>query len=352
MYSRSLESGSALRAFYISKYLSKLGHDVEYIQPMKRLPLQMDFPISLLYYISKTILKRYDLIFVIKPYPNTCIPAILKKNKHTKIILDIDDLDYAYRKGFMSYLGRLLQQPLPQFFDIITVHNISLFNLMVNKWSITRSKVFFLPQGVDLELFNEKNVDKNLKKKLNLENKKIIVFMGHLDVSTDLKPILKAMRIVSIKIKNAVLLVVGGGPFLGHFKKITKQLLLMDKVIFIGQIDKKKLPSFVYLGDVCVVYYEDRIANHYRTSMKLREYLAMKKKVVCNDIGDLKTFKDYTNQSRTEIEDFAEKIIISLENDIPEKVEDGYKFVYTEFSWENLIGKFEAEVINSLNYKI
>ncbi len=347
IYSRSLESGGALRASYIADNLSLRGHNVDFIKPLKRLPFQLDFPISLFYYALKTFFKQCDFLIVIKPYPNTCIPAILKKLQNTKIILDIDDLDYAYREGFMVHIGKMLQKPVPKFFDAITVHNENLRSLLINEWNIPEHKIHNLPQGIDLRLFDERNIDYNIKKKLKLEGRKIIVFTAHLDVSTDMKPIFEALKIVCKRIENCTLVVAGRGPYQKDFEKLAKKMGLESNVIFTGPFETKILPSYIALGDVCIVYYEDRLANHYRTSMKLREYMAMKRPVACNDIGDLKQFEGYTYQSKTNVQDFANKIIEGL-TDKNNKSIYGYDFVIQHFSWDKIIENFEKDTLNLL----
>lgn len=348
IYSRSEESGGALRASYIAEYLSKRGHNVRFIKPLRRLPFQLDFPISLIYYILKTIFMKCDFIIVVKPYPNTCIPAIFKKLQNKKIILDIDDLDYAYREGILMHAGRFLQEPFPQFFDAITVHNDNLRDFLIKEWKIPGQKIHSLPQGIDLELLDGKNIDCDLRKKLGLEGRHIITFTAHLDVSTDIKPILEAIKIVREKIENCTLLVAGRGPYQKSFEKLAKNMGLESNVIFTGPFEIELLPSYIALGDACIVYYQDRMANHYRTSMKLREYLAMKKPVACNDIGDLRQFKEYTYQSKTDVRDFADKIIEALicKSNRPA---EGYNHVIQNFSWEKIIENFEKETLDPLS---
>ncbi len=348
IYSRSIESGGALRASYIAENLSLRGHNVEFIKPLKRLPFQLDFPISLFYYLFKTFFKQCDFLIVIKPYPNTCIPAILKKFQNTKIVLDIDDLDYAYRDGFMVHIGKLLQKPFPRFFDAITVHNENLRDLLIKEWKIPEQKIHSLQQGIDLRLFDEKNIDYNLKTKLDLEGRYIIVFTAHLDVSTDMKPIFEAFKIVCKRIENCTLVVAGRGPYQKNFENLAKKMGLESNVIFTGPFETKMIPSYIGLGDLCIVYYEDRLANHYRTSMKLREYLAMKRPVACNDIGDLRQFERYTYQSKTDVQDFADKIIDAL-TDKNNKPVYGYDFVVKNFSWEKIIENFEKDTLDPLN---
>jgi glycosyltransferase involved in cell wall biosynthesis len=347
IYSRSLVSGGALRASYIANYLSKLGHDVEFIAPLKRMPWQLDFPLSLLVYTLKTIPKHYDVVFVIKPFPNACIPALLKKyqNTDTKIILDVDDMDYAYRTGLVSYISKFLQKPFPRYFDAITVHNDNLRKFLNEELSIPIEKIFNLAQGVDLELFDEKNVDNNLRKKLDLEDKNIIVYTGHLDVSTDLEPIYDAFEIVLGRIEDCRLLIVGGGPRQRYFEKIVEKRGLKNNVIFTGYLDIELLPSYMALGDMCVVYYENRLANFYRSSMKLREYLAMKKRVACNDVGELKQFGECTYQTISDVQDFANKIADVLISGGDKRELKGYKFVRQKYSWEKIIEEFERDVL-------
>ncbi|VVB91412.1 Glycosyl transferases group 1 [uncultured archaeon] len=347
IYSRSMESGGALRASYIAEHLEKRGHDVEFIKPLKRLPFQLDFPISFFYYMLKILFLDCDLIIVIKSYPNTCIPAIIKKLQDKKIILDIDDLDYAYRDGIMMHIGKILQKPFPRFFDAITVHNDNLREILIKDWNTPANKIFNLPQGIDAGFFNEKNVDNGLRKKLNLEGRKIIVFTAHLDVSTDIKPILEAVKIVTERIKNCTLVIAGRGPYLQNFKTLVEKMGLGSNVIFTGPFENQMIPSYIALGDVCIVYYEDRLANHFRTSMKIREYLAMKKPVACNDVGDLKQFKEYTYQSKTDVHDFADKIIEAL-LDKNNRSAYGYNYVIQNFSWDNIIETFEKESLEKL----
>lgn len=347
IYSRSEESGGALRASYIAEHLSKRGHNIRFIRPLRRLPFQLDFPISLVYYLLKTVFMKCDFMVVVKPYPNTCIPAIFKKLQNKKIILDIDDLDYAYREGVLMYAGRLLQEPFPRFFDAVTVHNDNLRDFLIKEWKIPGQKIHSLPQGVDPGLLDVKNIDLDLRKKLGLEGRQIITLTAHLDVSTDIKPIFEAIKIVREKIENCTLLVAGRGPYQKSFERLAKDMGLESNVIFTGPFEIKLLPSYIALGDACIVYYEDRTANHFRTSMKLREYLAMKKPVACNDIGDLRQFKEYTYQSKTDVRDFADKIIEALacKSDGPAR---GYDHVIQNLCWGKIIENFEEETLDTL----
>ena len=66
------------------------------------------------------------------------------------------------------------------------------------------------------------------------------------------------------------------------------------------------------MGDAAIVYYKDIEVNYFRESMKLREMLALGLKVVCNDVGDLERFKDYTYQTGSGHEEVAHQLVSVL----------------------------------------
>jgi glycosyltransferase involved in cell wall biosynthesis len=76
----------------------------------------------------------------------------------------------------------------------------------------------------------------------------------------------------------------------------------------------------------------------------LREYLTMGKKVVCNDVGDLKLFEDYTYQTTSNLEDFAQTIADVVEQEPDKRVKAGQRFVENNYSWEVIGKKFNAKL--------
>ena len=107
-------TGSALRAFYIAEAFQKRGNNVRFIKPLPTLPLWIDMAVSMPYYLWKTLFTRYQVVFVVKPYP-TVIPAMLwQRILGAKLIIDIDDLDYAYSHGLFQKIHAAIQKPWPR----------------------------------------------------------------------------------------------------------------------------------------------------------------------------------------------------------------------------------------------
>jgi glycosyltransferase involved in cell wall biosynthesis len=78
--------------------------------------------------------------------------------------------------------------------------------------------------------------------------------------------------------------------------------------------------------------------------MKLREYLAMGKKVVCNDVGDLKLFKEYAYQTSSSLGDFAQKIADVVEQEPDKRVRAGQRFVKNNYSWDAIGWEFNRKL--------
>jgi len=342
--SLAMDTGCWLRAQYLGKSLEKAGNEIVYIKPMKKtMHFMLDLFLSF-FKNFKLLFVKADIAIGIKPYPNATIPLLIKKLFGSKVVIDIDDLDYGYRKGLISLISKFIQKPFPKFFDVVTYHNNNLRKFIVNDLYVSNEKLYKLDQGVDFDLFDfEKYRPKKYSKK------KILVYAGHLNIASNLDDILEAFKIVLKKRDDIKLIVTGGGPMENYFKKIAKKLKLNDKVSFTGFIPQtQKIVEYISRADICLVYYKDNLPNRYRCSMKLREYLAMKKIVVCNKVGDLKEFKRFTYQSNNSVEDFAKKILEVLNNKTDERAEIGRNFVLKKYSWDIIGRKFSKKLQGNL----
>lgn len=161
-----------------------------------------------------------------KPYPNACIAGIFHKIKGSKLIIDVDDIDYGYRKGLLPLIVKLVQKPFPKMADMVTYHNENLLPYISGNFKVKSDKTYNIGQGVDINIFGKK-VPEDIKEKLiaenKLQNKKIIVYTAHLNIAACLEEIFQAFLIVSNKIKNAGLIIAGGGPMLGYYLKMAEK---------------------------------------------------------------------------------------------------------------------------------
>ncbi len=340
------DTGGAIRAAYIYEALHRCGFDVVYVPPLKvTRPLKFDFALSLPRYTLAALNTRCDVAMAIKPYPNSGLPLLMKKLAGTKIVIDVDDLDYAYRNGgIISYAGEKIQKPFPRLCDMVTYHNDNLYHHLTEDFHVSPARLYRLEQGVDVTRFDEARISDEQCRRIfqtyDLEGKNIVTYVAHLDPACDLDAILEGLVEVKNVMPEVCLLVVGGGLFERRFMELAEQLGLREHIRFTGLLPKEEVIPFMKIAECCVVYYKDRQANYCRTSMKLREYLCLGKRVVCNDVSELVNHKEYTYQTSTSIKEFNAMLIEVLQGKSDGRELRGQKYIRENYSWDILSQKF------------
>jgi len=352
-------SGSAIRFWNICRELGRLEHRVCFLErapasekksatnvtylrsPMVNWSLPLEILLSTVYNVLRSTFIPADVVFALKPLPNSCLPALLKKLGGAKIILDIDDLDYEYyQDGLLKKIVRLCYDVFPGHFHRITLHTEALRRFVVEKLGVDNNDVIFLPQGINYEYFRSVERDVRLLQALGLEGHKVLVYVASLGITSNLAPTLEAVRDVIGQRKDARLLVIGGGARLDEYRRMAGDMGIGDEVIFTGYVSHDQVPRYMALGDVALNYLEDNEANKYRAPIKVREYLALGIPVVCNLVGDTYLFAEYV-LAFSDLDEYRAQILRALEERDEVKIEAGRTFVAQNYDWPKIVPEFE-----------
>lgn len=311
-------TGSALRTYYIAKALEKRGHQVSFIKPLPTLPFWIDMALSTFYYFFHSLRHRSDVALAVKPYPMV-IPALWwQRMRGAKVVIDIDDLDFAYSHGKFRKTHESLQRPWPKWADFATYHNDNLKEHLLGTFEVPKERIIQVPQGVDTELFGPGKVDlanlPHAAKVLYTDKKKrpILTFTAHLNVACDLEPALFAFQALLKEVPNAQLLIAGGGPDEGRFRRIAQELGVQDSTHFTGMIKAKQVASCLKISDATLVYYNELMVNEHRASMKLREAVACGSKIVATDVGEIRQWKAHVTLSKADPIHYAKAVAKAL----------------------------------------
>lgn len=345
-------SGSSIRFWNIALQLQKLGHNVVLVERNgNKYKKPIFFSGSIKYYASPStgnligdilfslfynfaVFIRHcncDVFYALKPAPNNCIPAIIAKLLGKKILLDIDDLDYAYWKPSLkrSFYKKLFNFFISRF-SLITYHTPNLKKYLIDTLHISESATYYLAQGTTDNFFN---VNLQIPK-----TPKSIVYVATLSISSDFDKLIPMLANICKIHPDTKISIVGDGERRIEFENLTKTYLIDKNVTFTGNIAHEQLPAFICKHQIGLNYMERSEVNDCRAILKLREYLSCGLQVVCNDSGDAELFEKYIFIEKS-INAIETRIANLLSKNIPVNT-DGISFVKQQYAWDNIIGTF------------
>ena len=292
--------------------------------------------------------EKPDLIYASSPHLFAALGALIqaKRNK-CKFILEVRDLwpetfvqiGAIKRNGIIHKFFLILEKYLYKNADKI-VNLDPFFDYMINL-GISREKMIFLSNGVDLEEFDRKqNLEIDLDK-----NKFNITYTGAIGIANNLDPIIDLAKLVSDE--NIMFNIVGYGPL----KKFLVERVENEKlknIKFFDPIEKSKVPEVLRESDVLILSVLPIDLYQYGASFnKLFEYWASSRPILF--FGNVKP--DYIKESNSGISvttnsiDDLKSACLNLYNisevDRLELGKNGRKYVEDNFDWKNLTNKVD-----------
>lgn len=289
--------------------------------------------------LESKIKRNYDIVYIRKPhggfFPVSAaylIKKIKKYNPRTKIYLEIPT--YPYKNESKGYIGWL-------------------------KEAIFEVSMMFLKKDIDEVLYIGEHTDKILgiparpmangvdlnavKKIITKAKVDEFIFLGlaNLMFWHGYDRLIKAISKYQGDKKIFFYIIGDTEPEFSSLKKLASELMVDDKVIFLGKKNKDEINEFLEVTNVCVdALGRHRSGNNINDSLKSKEYSAM-------GIPFIKSHIDYSlgspffvyQVSSDEVDISIEDIIIWYSN-LPEEVNNEIR-IYAEknFSWKLIMRK-------------
>ena len=223
---------------------------------------------------------------------------------------------------------------------VICVSN-SIKEYIQKHYQTSEDKITVIPRGIDLELFNPKNIDEifieNFKKEFNLKDKFIVSSVGRVTQLKDYETFIKAILLVKKEIPNIIGLIVGGvrsdkEDYLNSLKSLITELSLEENIIFTGS--QSKIEQIYALSDV-VISSSKKPESFGRA---VAEAICMNKPVIATNHGGVKDIIiENINGFFFEVGDDKE-----LANNILKSKKlsfDGYGYISNNFSLGNMVDR-------------
>jgi len=204
---------------------------------------------------------------------------LASKWKNKKLIFDSHEYftevpELINRPKIQRFWKRIEQRILPQLKNVLTVSQ-SIADLYQQEY------------GIDVKLMRnvpEKNTTVFEVENLQVENKKIIIYQGAINVNRGIDFMVKAMKYLD----NCMFYLIGKGDISEDIAQLIKTENLSEKVKMLGEIPYEKLHSYTVQADLGLSLEEDKGLN-YRFALpnKLFNYIHAEVPVLVSNLPEM-----------------------------------------------------------------
>lgn len=371
--------GSFAIAYELTKHLAKFGHDVTVIttdfefdrnfakslEGVEVIPFHCQYNIAgfllstpMSKYLQENIAK-FDIVHMhnFRTYQNIIahkyakkynVPYILQAHGTVPRIIEKKSLKYVYD----IFCGNRL---LKDASNVIAVSNVEVDQYL--QMNVSPEKIITIPNGIDIDSFRELPKKGNFRRKYNINEKRIILYLGRLHRRKGIGFLIKAYAELIKEEKDIILVLAGPNDgYLHEVESLVDKLNLKNKVKFTGFVDNtEKLAAYVD-ADVLVYPATFEIFG----LVPFEAIMCGTPIIVTDDCGCGELIKESNSGYSIEYGDvnsLKEKISIILENPQygKEFVDNGKKFVYNRLQWEFIVGQIISNyktLYNNSSHKI
>lgn len=172
-----------------------------------------------------------------------------------------EDYVHYITKGHFIGASKKVVEYLTKFYCDKTITELIVptrktYNLFKEKYQVERN-IHVIPTGIDVERFYKENFKKEdiirLRRHLGLNSKDfVLTFVGRLGKEKSIDFLIEAHKKIVGQHPNAKLLIIGDGPEMADFVKLTKDLKLEKSIIFTGKVPWDTIPLYYQLTNVFV----------------------------------------------------------------------------------------------------
>ena len=134
----------------------------------------------------------------------------------------------------------------------VIVNSNYMKNEVQRLFGLPYDKINVIPNGVNLQLFSNINVDYDFRRQYAMDNEKIILYVGRLVYEKGIQNLIAAMPKILDRYHDSKLIICGRGGMIDELREQVKYLGIDNKVYFAGYCDSKKMQKMYKCADVAV----------------------------------------------------------------------------------------------------
>jgi len=267
-----------VRRHHILKRMNLMGHEVEsfVVHPVHLPNMYLAYGLGIAISPFRFPRRRPELLLA-DDLESGMAAALIKSVFKIPFVFDfIDDysLIASYEGRMVRYHAlRLLERTIPKLADGVIAETPKIREFCLDL-GIPEQRLKVVPNGVDTKQFRPAIDDNVMRRKLNLKDNRVILFLGKINKYYNLEVILRAVPFVLKSFPDTKFLFVGDGDYLDHLKRLSHELKAEAAVMFTGFVAPDDIPKIINLSDICVFPLPDDGA------LAIFEYMACAKPVV------------------------------------------------------------------------
>ncbi len=150
-----------------------------------------------------------------------------------------------------------------------------------------RKQVLYLPNAVDLDIFEEQQSGwEELKRQWG--GRKVVTYFGTLSSHYDADMVLEAAQRMLEQRNDLVFVFAGGGEMLEAFRERTRRAGLENQIQFCGFVPDESVPKYLCASDAFVFPIRDNWWNRARCPLKVYSFVAAMAPIVTNPVGEVR----------------------------------------------------------------
>ena len=275
--------------------------------------------------------------------------ALRKRNSKKPFVQTVhgvlaDEYFQALQAGFLSLRGKLanlmmwrlskLEGECARNADLVVTISDYSREKLVQLYDVDKSKVRIVPNGVDTERFKPSEGGEELKRRIGLGNRPIVLFVGRLIPRKGLSYLIEAAKVIVRECRDVVFLIVGDGPLRDTLVSHVGGAGLSENFLFVGDVREALIPSLYNCADIFVLP-----SIQEGQGIALLEAQASEKPVVAFNTGGVReALKDEETGLLTEVgsQNLANALLRLLHDEsLREKMgRQGRDFVSSTLSWD------------------
>lgn len=260
-----------------------------------------------------------------------------------------DTVGTGFRKAIFKIHRQIFLTPLIQLATKVIVTSLdyayqSQIGALVKRWP---DKFIVVPNGVDVNHFYPAPVNEKLLDKLDLLNKKVILFVGSLDSAHYFKGVNYLISAVKdLNRDDVALLIIGDGDLRYSYEQLVESYNLQNKVKFLPEINYDQLPDYYRLANCLILPSVDKTEAF---GVVLLEAMATARPIIASDLPGVRTVVGSHQQHGLlvrprDASDLAKKINLLLDNtELANKCgQQGWQTVIQRYAWPVITQEIES----------